>query len=110
VLVENLHASLVVGETLEVTITTGRRDDVLAVPAAAINDLGEGPVLHAVRQGKTAVLHPRLGMKDAGWVEILETDLQPSEPVIVEGGYNLPAKTEVKVDAGAAEGDGGKLP
>jgi HlyD family secretion protein len=110
VLVENADNSLVVGETLEVTIVTARRENVLAVPAPAINDLGEGPVVHAVRQGKTALLHPRLGVKDAGWVEVLDTDLQPGEPVIVEGGYNLPAETAVKVEASPAEGDADKDP
>ena len=110
VLLENAQGLLTVGETLEVTIVTGRRENVLAVPAAAINDLGEGPVVHVVCQGKTAVLHPQLGIKDAGWVEVLETDLRSGEPVIVEGGYNLPAETEVNVETSAPEGDASKVP
>jgi HlyD family secretion protein len=110
VLVENMRHRLVVGETVAVTIVTGRRENVLAVPATAINDLGEGPLLHVVRQGKAAMLHPRLGLRDGGWVEVLGTDLKPGEPVIVEGGYNLPADTEVKVGAGAAETESSKAP
>ena len=56
VLVDNPHGSLVVGETVHVTIVIGHRDNVLAVPVAAVNDLGEGPVVHVVREGKTVML------------------------------------------------------
>ena len=110
VLVENPLGQLVVGETLAVTVVTCTRENVLAVSATAINDLGEGPLLHVVRQGKAVLLHPRLGMQDGGWVEVLETDLRPGEPVIVEGGYNLPADTAVKVDSSAVETESGKVP
>jgi RND family efflux transporter MFP subunit len=110
VLVENPRGQLVVGETLAVTIVTRTRENVLAVPAAAINDLGEGPAIHVVRNGKTVMQHPRLGMQDGGWVEVLETDLKPGETVVVEGGYNLPADTAVKVASGAAETESGKVP
>ena len=54
--------------------------------------------------------HPMTRMPDGGWVEVLETDLQPGEPVVVEGGYNLPADTDVKVDSGAAKTESGKVP
>lgn len=110
ILVENLNGQLTIGETLGVSIVVDRREGVLAVPAAAINDLGEGPVLHVIRQGKAVMLHPRLGMQDAGWVEVLKTDLRPGELAIVEGGYNLPEGTEVTVGPGTAEGDGGRVP
>ncbi len=110
ILVENPQGRLIVGQTLAVAITTCSREKVLAVPAAAIDDLGEGPLLHVVRRGKAVVLHPRLGQQDGGAVEVLKTDLQPGEPVVVEGGYNLPDGTEVKVRASGAESEGGKLP
>ena len=49
------------GESVRVSITVNERKDVLQVPAAAILDLGEGPVLNVVREGKTVVLHPEVG-------------------------------------------------
>ena len=69
----------------------------LQVPAAAVLDLGEGPVLSVVRDGKTVVLHPEPSTSHQGWIEVAGTDLKAGEPVIVEGGYNLPEKTAVKI-------------
>ena len=65
----------------------------LQVPAAAIIDMGEGPALTVVRDGKTVVLHPEIGKASKGWVAITKTDLKEGEPVIVEGGYNVPEGT-----------------
>ena len=65
------------------------------MPVEAIYDLGEGPVLNVVRDGKVAVMHPELGREHEGWVPVSGTDLKAGEPVIVEGGYNLPEETPV---------------
>ncbi len=67
------------------------------MPAAAIFDLGEGPVLNVVRDGKSVALHPRSVTPHGGWVAVSGTDLKAGEPVIVEGGYNLPEDTPVEV-------------
>ena len=75
---------------------------VLQVPVAAILDLGEGPVLSVVRDGKSVVLHPEVGTSHEGWVGVSGVDLKEGEPVIVEGGYNLPAETPVRVSDGTA--------
>ena len=48
-----------------------------------------------VRDGKTVVLHPEVGKPGKGWVAVAGTDLKEGEPVIVEGGYNLPEGTAV---------------
>ena len=48
---------------------------------------------------------PKLGLKDEHWIEVGGTDLKPDEPVVVEGGYNLPEGTEVAVEK-AAEAKG----
>jgi RND family efflux transporter MFP subunit len=98
VLVDNRGGQLVVGETIRVVIMATRRECVLAVPVAAINDVGEGSVLRVIRHGKAVALQPTLGTRDDGWVEVLGTDLKPGEPVIVEGGYNLPADSAVRVE------------
>jgi hypothetical protein len=76
--------------------------DVLQVPAGAILDLGEGPLVGVVRDGKAVMLHPSVGTENNGWVAISGTDLRGGEPVIVEGGYNLPEGTPVKVSTSDA--------
>ena len=97
VLVENTDGRLALGQTIQVTINRKTTKDVLQVPAAAILDLGDGPVLGVIRDGKTASLHPQLGTARDGWVAVTGTDLKEGEPVIVEGGYSLPDGTPVKV-------------
>ena len=69
----------------------------LQVPVAAIFDLGEGPVLNVVREGKVGRASTRRSVTEHdGWVAVTGTDLKEGEPVIVEGGYNLPEETPVK--------------
>ncbi len=97
VLVENPSGRLALGQMLRVAITLEERRDVLQVPVAAVLDLGEGPVLEVVRDGKSALLRPTVGKPNGGWVAVSGTDLKPGEPVIVEGGYSLPEGTPVKV-------------
>jgi hypothetical protein len=65
----------------------------LAVPEAALFDLGEGPLLSVVRDGKIKVLHPEVGTAQGGNVAVAKTDLKEGEPVVVEGGYNVPENT-----------------
>src|SRR4029077_7215756 len=94
---------LSLGQTLGVTITIDEHAGVLQVPAQAVIDLGEGPILTVVREGKAAVLHPETETPHDGWVAVAGTDLKESEPVIVEGGYNLPEGTPVKVEEAKGE-------
>jgi multidrug efflux pump subunit AcrA (membrane-fusion protein) len=97
ILVDNPQGRLTIGQSVQVSIIVEERKTVLQVPAAAVLDLGEGPVLSIVRDGKSVVLHPEVRTPHQGWMEILGTDLKEGEPVIVEGGYNLPEKTPVKL-------------
>jgi RND family efflux transporter MFP subunit len=96
ILVDNPQGRLTIGESVRTAIIVGERADALQVPARAVLDLGEGPVLNVVRAGKSAVLHPAAGTPHDGWVAVSGTDLKAGEPVIVEGGYNLPEATPVK--------------
>jgi HlyD family secretion protein len=98
ILVQNPDGRLSVGQTMGVTITVAEHSGVLEAPSTAILDQGEGPVLTIVREGKTVELHPELGTSRGGWVAISKTDLKEGEPVIVEGGYNLPEGTAVKTE------------
>jgi multidrug efflux system membrane fusion protein len=98
ILVENSDGKLTLGQAVSAMIVV-REEKVLAVPLEAVHDLGEGLVISVVRDGKTVVLHdPKLGLKDEHWIEVGGTDLKPGEPVVVEGGYNLPEGTNVAVE------------
>jgi HlyD family secretion protein len=107
VLVDNPKGRLTIGESVRVSIVVSEQKEVLQVPSAAILDLGEGPVLSVVRDGKAVVLHPEVGSSHDGWVGVSSTDLKEGEPVIVDGGYNLPEGAPVKLEgekvAGPAE-------
>jgi len=105
VLVDNPRGRLTIGQSVQVSIVVEERKAVLQVPAAAVLDLGEGPVLCIVRDGKSVVLHPEVRMPHQGWMEISGTDLKEGEPVVVEGGYNLPEKTPVKLSNAKNEGE-----
>ena len=94
--VDNAGGRLALGETIRLVIDQEEKKDVLQVPSAAILDLGEGPILGVIRGGKSVVLHPEVGAARDGWVAVTGTDLKEGEPVIVEGGYNLPEGTAVK--------------
>ncbi len=103
VLVDNPQGRLIIGQSIRVSVVVEEHKAALQVPTVAILDLGEGPVLSVVRDGKSVVLHPELGAAQGGWTEVAGTDLKPGEPVIVEGGYNLPEKTAVKLSDAEAE-------
>ena len=58
VLVDNPQGRLTIGQSVRVAIIVNERKGVFQVPADAVLDLGEGPILNVVRDGKTVVLHP----------------------------------------------------
>lgn len=97
VLVENAKGRIALGETVRATIIVEERDAVLQVPAVAVYDLGEGPCIGVVRDGKSVMLHPKLGAKQGEWVAVSDIDLNEGELVITEGGYSLPEGTTVTV-------------
>lgn len=109
-MIDNPQGRLVVGETLSAAILLRQRPDALAVPVDAVSDLGSGPIVNVVRDGKSVALHPHLGIQDAGWIELSDVELRPGEPVIVERGYNLPEGTEVSVESPAAEAPAAEQP
>jgi RND family efflux transporter MFP subunit len=108
VLIDNPQSRFALGQTVTAAIAVREKTDALAVPVEALDDLGAGPQLSVVRGGKTVVLHPGLGMRNNRWVEIQGTDLKPGEPVIVEGGYNLPEGTKVSAETASKSDDQNK--
>ena len=114
VLMDNTDDRFAVGQVVSASITVNEKEDVLAVPVAALMDVGEGSVLDVIRDGKSQRVQPKLGIRDKTWIELAGTDLKDplkaGELVIVEGGYNLPDGTPVAVKASepdAAESAGG---
>ena len=81
------------------TIVVNRRVDELVVPSLALIDLGEGPLLLVVREGKVVHLHPTSVATHGTWTIVAGTDLEPGEPVVVQGGFNLPEGTPVEIEA-----------
>jgi RND family efflux transporter MFP subunit len=95
---ENPSGRLVLGQSVPVAITVDARPDALAIPAEAVQDVGEEQVFSVVRGGKSVVLHAELGIQERHWIEVRATDLKPGEPVIVGGGYSLPDGTSVTIE------------
>ena len=83
-----------------VTITVDEHSGVLEVPSAAILDLGEGPSSASSGTARPSCSTPKSAHAHEGWVAVAGTDLKEGEPVIVEGGYNLPEGTAVEGRAG----------
>jgi len=98
VLVDNGDGRIAVGQTLGVTIVVHHRIDELVVPSTALLDLGEGPLLLVVRDGKVVQLHPTSVATHGTWTIVSGTDLEAGELVVVEGGFNLPEGTPVRVE------------
>lgn len=107
VVIENPDGHFGVGQVVSVEITVKEKSDVLAAPAAALFDVGDGSVLDIVRDGKSVRVQPELGIRDKSWVEIAGADIKDApkagEMAIVEGGYNLPDGTAVKIEEKAAD-------
>ena len=53
-------------------------------------------MLLVVREGKVAQLAPTATTLHGAWTAVSGTDLEPGEPVVVEGGFNLPDETPVR--------------
>jgi multidrug efflux pump subunit AcrA (membrane-fusion protein) len=104
ILLDNPRGQLAIGQTLEVAITVAEGATVLAVPAEAVFDLGEGSIVCVVRDHASHQLHVEAGQPREGWTPVTGSDLRPGEPVITKGGFNLPDDTEVTIEpeAGAS--------
>jgi HlyD family secretion protein len=95
ILLDNALGQVAVGQTLSVAIVTHEHADELVTPAAAVIDLGEGPLVVVVREGKIHHLHPTSIANHGEWTVIEGTDLKAGEPVVVDGGFHLPDETSV---------------
>ncbi len=107
ILVDNTEGRFAVGQVVSAEITVNEKSDVLAAPIAALFDVGDGTVIDIIRDGKSVRVQPEIGIRDKHWVEIAGVDIKdppkPGEMAVVEGGYNLPEGTPVKIKEKADE-------
>jgi HlyD family secretion protein len=107
--IDNADGQFVVGELVTARITVAESENVLAVPVAAVVDFGEGPIFNLVRDGKSSRVQPKLGHRDATWVEYLGSELKEplhdGDMIVVDGGYNLPDGSEVATEKKAEEAE-----
>ncbi len=99
-LFNNAEGRIAVGQTVSLSIMVAEMENVLVVPPTAVFDLGDGPLLIVVHEGKVVHLHPESAVTHGGWTMVTGTGLKPGEPVVVDGGFNLPEETPVKESAG----------
>ncbi len=102
ILLDNAGGRIAVGQTAGVSIIVRQHARALVVPSAAMIDLGEGPVVVVVREGKAALLQPTATSTHGVWTIVSGTDLQSGEQVVIEGGFNLPDGTPVVAETDCA--------
>lgn len=107
VLVKNSEEQLRLHTVVAIEIVVNVVADALVVPEEAVIELEEGPTLAIVHEGKSAIVHPTLGVRHHGLVQVIDDELHAGDLVITRGGYNLPEDTPVVVQSGkeAAEGE-----
>lgn len=90
------------GMAVQVQIAVATAKDVLAVPVSAVfaNADGTSYVLVAGADEKAHVKTVETGIKGASKVQVLN-GIKEGEAVITSGGYALPDKTQIKVEAPA---------
>jgi HlyD family secretion protein len=101
------EAALKPGVTVEVSVTAKTVKDAIAVPTAAVfrNTDGTDFVLTAGSDNLAHQVPVKVGIRGGGDTQIL-SGVKVGDPVIVSGGYALPDKTKIKIEAaGGAEGE-----
>ena len=86
------------GQFLSVRIVTEERGDCLAVPEAAviIDPSGRGAIM-LVEGGKAVRKAVKIGLREAGLVEISGDGLKEGSPIVLEEAYSLPAETKIRI-------------
>jgi len=86
------------GQFLSVRIVCEERRDCLAVPEAAVilAPSGEGAIM--LVEGEKAVRKPvKIGLREAGLVEVSGDGLKEGLPIVLEEAYSLPAETKIRI-------------
>src|SRR5205814_3823508 len=86
------------GEYVKADVKMGEAKDAVVVPEQAVVETQAGPTVYAVdRQGKVAVVPVRATLTYEG-LRVLESGLEPGQPVIVEGLQLVRAGMTVKTE------------
>ena len=107
-----LNPALRPGMTVEVEMTAKTVKDALVVPTPAVFKNAEGAdyVMLAGSDGHAQLKTVQIGVRNAELTQIV-SGVKTGDPVISSGGYALPDKTQIKVEApGAGEKEGGEKP
>ena len=93
------------GMTVEVSMTAKSVKDALVVPTPAVfkNSEGADYVLLAGSDGHAHVKTVQVGVHNAEFTQIV-SGVIAGEPVVSSGGYALPDKTQIKIEAPAPAG------
>ena len=97
------------GMSVEVSMTAKTVNDALIVPTAAVFKSPESPdyVVLAGSDGQAHQKTVQVGVRNAEFAQIV-SGINAGDPVITSGGYALPDKTKIKVEAPTpAEKEGG---
>jgi len=94
--------SLKPGITVQLSIIGSSAKDALVVPTSAIfkSDEGSDYVVLAGADGKAHVVNVQVGLRNAEFTQILQ-GVKAGDSVITSGGYALPDKTQIKIEARA---------
>ena len=91
------------GMTVQIQIAAATAKDALAVPASALfkNADGTNYVLIAGSDSKAHTTPVETGLKSATEVQII-SGIKEGDAVVTSGGYGLPDKTQIKIEAPAS--------
>jgi len=91
------------GVTVEVSMTAKTVKEAIAVPASAVFRNADGSE-YVLTAGADNVAHQKavqVGIRNSAMAQIV-SGINAGEPVIVSGGYALPDKTKIKIEAPAS--------
>jgi RND family efflux transporter MFP subunit len=86
------------GQLVSVRIASEERENRLTVPVESVVKDAQGrEVIALVEDGQAKQLPVKVGLRDAGRVEVEGEGLREGLSVVTEGAYALPAETKVRV-------------
>jgi HlyD family secretion protein len=99
---KKLNEALKPGMTVQIRITARSDKNAVVVPASAVfkNDDGEDYVALAGADSRAHLKTVSPGIRNADLVQITD-GIKEGDPVITSGGYALPDKTQIKLEANA---------
>ena len=98
------NAALKPGMTAQLVMTARSAKDALTVPASAVykNEDGSEYVVIATPDNHAAIKTVQIGIRGKDRVQIT-SGVNAGDKVIISGGYALPDKTQVKIEAASAD-------